>query len=135
MALANWRDDYSVNIEKIDNQHKKLFDYINEIHEAMKARKTKEELGQIIDKLAGYTIEHFNTEEQLFAKYNFPDAQNHKFEHKVFIDKVENFKKDFEKGKLLLSLEIVNFLKDWLVNHINGTDQQYSDFLNEKGVK
>lgn len=135
MALANWRDEFSVNIVEIDNQHKKLFDYINQIHDAMKNKKTNSELGKILDKLTKYTIEHFKTEEKYFDQYNYPKSQVHKVEHQVFIDKVEGFKDDFQKGKLLLSLEIINFLKDWLVNHIKGTDNQYSAYLNEKGVK
>ncbi len=135
MALANWRKDYSVNIKKIDNQHKKLFEYINAIHDAMKAKKTSEELGKIINKLSNYTVEHFKTEEDYFDQYDYPDAKKHKFEHQVFVDKVKKFQSDLKRGKMLLSLEIVNFLKDWLVNHIQGTDQKYSQFLNEKGVQ
>ncbi len=135
MALANWRDEFSVNIAEIDEQHKKLFDYINEIHEAMRNKKTKEELGKILDKLTKYTVEHFRTEERYFDRYDYPRSKMHKLEHQVFIDKVGDFKADFEKGKLLLSLEVINFLKDWLINHIKGTDQAYSAFLNEKGIK
>lgn len=135
MALANWRDDYSVNIKQIDDQHKKLFDYVNEIHEAMKTKKTKDELGGIIKKLAGYTVTHFKVEENYFEKYDYPEKAVHKVEHDVFVDKVKGFQKDLDSGKLLLSLEIINFLRDWLVNHIKGTDKKYSAFLNEKGIK
>jgi len=135
MALANWQDSYSVKIDQIDNQHKKLFGYINEIHEAMKNRTTKDELGKIIDKLVNYTVDHFRTEEKYFDMYNYPDKANHKVEHEVFIDRVNTFKDDFTSGKLLVSLEIINFLRDWLVNHINGTDKKYAPFLIEKGVK
>lgn len=135
MALANWSDKYSVNIEKIDTQHKKLFDYINQIHDATINKKTKDELGKIINSLVDYTVDHFKTEEKLFSTYQYPDEAVHKVEHQVFVEKVAEFKKDFESGKILLSLKIVNFLKDWLINHILGTDKQYSEFLNAKGVK
>lgn len=135
MALANWRDEFSVKVAEIDKQHKKLFDYINEIHEAMKAKKTNEELGKIIEKLTNYTVDHFKTEERYFERFNYPNTAVHKVEHQVFVEKVNKFREDFSKGKMLLSLEIVNFLKDWLINHIQGTDQQYSSFLNEHGIK
>ena len=134
MALANWREEFSVNIAGIDQQHKKLFDYINEVHEAMRTKRTNEELGQILGKLTKYTEEHFRNEEKYFDQYDYPKAKMHIVEHQVFIDKVRDFKVDFKKGKLLLSLTIINFLKDWLINHIKGTDKAYSAFLNEKGI-
>lgn len=135
MALANWREEYSVKIAKIDAQHQKLFDYINEIHDASIQNKAKEQLGGIIAKLVNYTQDHFKTEENYFSIYNYPNESAHKFEHQVFVDKIKEFQNDFESGKALLSLKIVNFLKDWLINHILGTDKAYSAFLNEKGVK
>ncbi len=59
----------------------------------------------------------------------------HKKEHDDFVAKVVNFKKGLEDGRLFLSTEITDFLKDWLVKHIQGTDQKYSSFFQEKGLK
>lgn len=135
MALAHWKNEYSVNIAKIDSQHKKLFDYLNEINDALVNKKPKEELGKIIEKIVKYAVEHFKTEEHYFDMYKYPKASSHKLEHQAFIKKVKEFQADYNNGKVLLSLKIINFLKDWLTKHILGTDKAYSQFLNEKGVK
>lgn len=134
MSIANWNDDYSVKIKEFDDQHKKLFGYINDIHEAMKAKKTKEELGHIITKLLNYTVIHFGNEERYFQKFNYPQAAIQKVEHQVFIDKIKEYQADFKSGKNLLSIKMINFLKDWLINHINGTDKKYISFFKEKGL-
>ena len=134
MTLMNWTDDLSVKVSQIDNQHKKLVDLINSLHNAMKERKAGEVLSETISELVKYTLEHFNTEEQYFDKYCYPMAEQHKKEHDIFVGKVDAFKKDFDKGKVMLSLEIMNFLKDWIFSHIKKTDMAYSDFFVEKGL-
>lgn len=134
MALITWNDNLSVKIDEIDNQHKKLIDLINQLHEAMKQGKAKDATGKIISGLVDYTMTHFDTEEKYFIKYSYPETESHKQEHLNFVRKVSDFKKDFESGKAMLSLQLTSFLKKWLVNHIKGTDQKYSNFLNEKGL-
>ncbi len=135
MAFMNWTPDLSVNIDEIDNQHKKLIGMINELSEAMKARKGAEVMGKIIAGLTNYTKEHFATEEKLFDKFGYPETAKHKQEHTKFVNEINKFKQDFEAGKLSVSIDVLKFLSSWLMNHIKGTDQKYSKFLNDKGVK
>jgi hemerythrin-like metal-binding protein len=59
----------------------------------------------------------------------------HKLEHKKFVGQVGEFKKLFDSGKAMLSMEVMSFLSDWLKNHIMKTDKQYGPFFNGKGVK
>lgn len=135
MPLINWNDTFSVNIAEIDQQHKELVSMINELNDAMKERRGKEVLGKILNELFAYTATHFKTEEDLFAKYGYPSSESHKKEHVAFVKKVSEFKEGFEKGRLSVTSEVMNFLSDWLRHHIMGTDKKYSQFLNEKGVK
>ena len=135
MALINWSDSLSVNVNEIDLQHRKLIDMINELNEAMKIGKGKDSLGKIINGLISYTATHFKTEEQFFDKFGYPDTVNHKKEHVAFVKKVTDFKIGFEKNNLPLTVEVMNFLSDWLKNHIKGTDKKYSAFFNQKGLK
>jgi len=135
MALINWNDSLSVNIAEIDQQHQKLVLVINELNDAMKQGKGKDILGEIINGLINYTATHFKTEEDYFFQFGYPDMENHKKEHTAFVQKVTNFKEGFEKGKLSLSIEVMNFLSDWLQNHIKGTDKRYTRFFNEKGLR
>jgi hemerythrin len=135
MALIAWNDSLSVKVAEIDQQHRKLITMINELNDAMKIGKGKDALGKILDNLSNYTATHFGTEEKYFAKFGYPDTANHKREHALFVQKVSAFKDGLKSGKLTLSIEVINFLSDWLKTHIMGTDQKYSQFFNAKGLK
>jgi hemerythrin len=134
MPLINWEPAYSVGIREIDKQHMKLIDLVNELHEGMKSGKGKEILGNILNELVKYTSFHFSHEEQLFDKYDYPDTAVHKRQHKELVEQVMEYKTSYESGKSVLSLDIMTFLKDWLIKHIAGSDKNYTAYLNSKGV-
>ena len=126
MALITWNEDYSVKIEAMDKQHIILVDLINQLFDALKAGKAKDEMGKILQALIDYTVTHFKSEEAWMEKHGYADMVGHKQEHQKFVDKVVQFQADFNSGKATVSYDIMNFLKDWLVNHIQGTDKKYS---------
>ncbi len=134
MALMEWSKDYSVNITEFDGQHKKIVGFINELHLAMREAKGKEVMGKILDELADYTVFHFSAEERLMHQYSYPGYIKHKAEHDNLTKQVLVLVNDYKAGKSLISQEVMQFLKDWLVNHIIGSDKKYSDFLNSKGI-
>jgi len=134
MAFFNWNDNMSVNIMLIDEQHKNLLSMINELYDAMKMGKGNDVLGNIINRLVDYTKEHFQTEEKLFVKYGYSLKDHHINEHKKFVQQVQEFKNGFETGKFGLSNKLLDFLKEWLKNHIMVTDKKYSQFFNQKGL-
>jgi hemerythrin len=135
MALIAWSDSLSVQVAEIDQQHKNLIAMINELSEAMKAGKGKEVLEKIVNSLIGYTATHFKTEEKYFARFAYPDTENHQKEHAAFVKKVTDFKNGFEAKKVSVTVDVLTFLSDWLKNHIMGTDKKYSQFFHEKGLK
>lgn len=134
MPIVEWNDNYSLKIKDIDEQHRQLIDQINILHDAMKKGKGKEVVGSIISRLAEYTQRHFMTEEQLFLKHAYPETTRHTREHNAFIERVAGFQKDLDSGRIMLSMEVLNFLKEWLIGHIQGVDKKYGPFLNAKGV-
>jgi hemerythrin-like metal-binding protein len=134
MALFEWHDSYSVGVKELDNQHKMLIDTLNELFEAMRNREARAVIAGILKGLSDYVGVHFSYEENLMNKHGYPAFAEHKKAHEVFVQKVEDFYKKHEEGSLMLSMEVMNFLKDWLKTHIKGTDQQYSGFFNQKGV-
>lgn len=135
MALITWSEKYSMELKEIDDQHKVLVGMINELHDAMKQAKSKEISLKIINKMAEYTKFHFSTEEKYMQRFEFPDYTEHKLEHERFVEKVLTFKEDYENGKAGVSYEILNFLKEWLVGHIQLTDKKYASLFKEHGVK
>ena len=135
MPLISWNNSLSVNVAEIDLQHKKLIAMINELSDAMKQGRGKDVLGQILNGLVHYTATHFKTEETYFIRFGYPDMDQHKSEHAAFVQKVSDSRDEFEKGRLALSVDIMNFLSDWLKNHIMVTDKKYSKFFNTNGLK
>jgi len=124
----------SVDVEEIDQQHKKLIVMINDLSDAMVEGKGKHVAGGIIDDLIEDTASYFKTEEKYFDQFGYPDAEAHKKEHVAFVQKVSQFKDGFDQGKIALSVDIISFLYKWLQNHIKKVDKQYSQFFNDKGL-
>lgn len=134
MPIIQWNQSFSVNINNIDNQHMKIVELINNLHDRMKEGKGKEALSTILNELTVYTVYHFKTEEELFRKHKYPDTDAHVLEHSNLVQQVVQLKSDFESGKALLTMDVMNFLKDWLSRHIAGSDKAYTAFLNSRGV-
>jgi hemerythrin len=135
MAYFEWKDYYSVRIAQIDAQHKKLVGLLNELYDAMQAGKGKEVLERTLANLVAYSQVHFTKEEELMRVNAYPGYIKHCQEHARFIEQVQDFEKQFQSGKMTLSIQLSGFLKDWLSNHILKTDQQYSGFLISHGVR
>lgn len=135
MPIMSWTDAYSVGIAEIDQQHKKLIDLINALHDAMTKGQAKAVLGKILGELVNYCSSHFATEEKLFDRHGYPDAAEHKDKHQKMTSKVLALQQQFEQGKATITLDVMEFLQQWLDKHILGTDKKYSQFLHSKGVK
>ncbi|MCU7939344.1 MAG: bacteriohemerythrin [gamma proteobacterium symbiont of Bathyaustriella thionipta] len=134
MPLIQWNNELSVGINSIDEQHKKLVNLINELNDALQSGKANQVLAGIFDGLAVYTINHFGYEEELFAQYGYPESQAHKNEHRVLIQQVNDLQEKMNQGDFMISVEVMVFLKNWLINHILKTDKAYAQFLKDKGV-
>jgi methyl-accepting chemotaxis protein len=133
--LMRWDSSLQLGISQIDDQHEQLVIMINDLHRAMKLRQTMAVTGGILDRLVSYTVMHFGVEEKLFQKHGYPDADQHKKVHETLIAKVIDFKTKVDEGDGTISMELMDFLKDWLVSHIKGTDKKYVPFLKQHGVK
>ena len=127
--LITWSDKYSVNNSLMDSQHKKLIALINELNSAMKEGKGKLILHKIFDGLINYTKYHFSNEEQLMKKANYPGLIEHQQIHKDLTKQVIDLQEKYLTDSNLVTFETMGFLKNWLLNHIEGTDKKYSKFI------
>lgn len=134
MQIIRWNTEFSVGIESVDKQHQSLFDAINEFYGNITREGTHESLMFLLNKLKDYTVYHFKTEEQLMQRYGFPGYTLHKKEHDSFIDKIKDIEQRIKAGKLVISIEVTNMLKEWVENHILKTDKAYSAYLQSQGV-
>ena len=144
MVFFEWDPKFSVNIVEIDEQHKRLIGLIDRLHGAVRpgsqdpfdsALKELVAQASVINEMVDYSHYHFSTEERYMQKYLYPGYEMHKEEHDSFIREVRKFKNDFDGGKVLLSIDIMQFLKKWVGSHILGTDKQYVPLFKEKGLE
>jgi len=133
--FIQWKDEYNVGIDSIDQQHRKLVSLINQLQTAVDYSTGEEFEREALDELVDYTKTHFGYEEGLMEKYGYPDFEPHKAMHRKMIAKVEAVLAEYEQDHDRAMEDAVTFLKGWLINHINGTDKQYSSYLIEKGAK
>lgn len=129
--LVQWTDSLATGILLIDDQHKMLCNIINDLYHSMIRRETDAAAEKIIAGLKEYTMMHFNTEEQYFSHSGYPEVKEHEKTHRLFEEKVAAFERDFKKGKIKISMDLLNFLKNWLINHIQKTDLRYVPYVRE----
>jgi hemerythrin len=108
---------------------------VNDLHDAMQQKRSKEAVGQILNGLAEYTVNHFADEERAFAQTHYPEEAQHKQLHKKLVEQVVELQGKFRSGETLLSQDIITFLQDWLINHIKGVDKKYGTHLSKNGIK
>jgi hemerythrin len=134
MAYFDWKAEYSVNVAMIDGQHKRLVDLLNQLYDAMKAGKGNEVVGKVLEDLVDYTKKHLADEERLLQSNGYPAFAGHKAEHVRITAQVVDYHRQYKEGNVGISVKLGNFIKDWLINHIQTVDKKYSAFLNGKGI-
>jgi hemerythrin-like metal-binding protein len=108
---------------------------LNRLHTAMKQGRGKGELEGILVFLKDYTVTHFAMEEDLMAKHGYKGSDQHKAIHADLIRQVADLVARFQAGKAMLTLEVMNFLEDWLVKHIQGEDYRFALDLRGRGIR
>lgn len=131
MDLIYWRDSYNVGNQRVDEQHKYLVKLINDLFQALGAKDGNDKLKIIFIELVNYTINHFTGEESLMRAAKYSALIDHKSEHLYFINKIKELRGKFNEGNNQVKMETLNFLKDWLLNHISGTDKKAFDEINK----
>ena len=132
--MFEWKNEYSVGIGSIDGQHQKLFGIAHELYIAMSAGQGKSALTGILDRLVRYTVVHFAHEERLMQAHNYSGFALHKAEHDALTQKVLTFQADLQSGRTPMTVQLLQFLRDWLAKHIKVSDMGYAPYLKEKAV-
>jgi len=132
--MFEWRNEYSVEIGSVDAQHKVLFATAGELYNAMAAGHSKDVMARLLDRLIQYTKTHFAHEERLMQQCGYPRFEAHKAQHDALTARVMKFQSDFQQGRVNMSVQLLQFLKDWLAQHIQETDRQYIPVMKAKSV-
>lgn len=132
MEVLVWSDKISVGVESFDEEHKQLINFINRLNNALQIKSAQKTMEEILVGLVNYTKIHFKHEEDAMLKYGYPEYEKHKKEHDNLTSKVTEFHERLRSGKSSFSLELMDFLSNWLINHIQKTDMSYKKFFADK---
>lgn len=135
MPIMNWDEAYSVGVERIDTEHRKLIDMINSAHDTAETENDTAALAGLVTDMIEYATIHFSTEAWLMKEHGFPGATEHMKAHQTFTDKVVT-----RDGTASIDwgndpIPVFQFLADWLKHHIMETDKELGQFLNDRGVR
>jgi hemerythrin-like metal-binding protein len=125
-------DAYRVGFDVIDEQHQAMGDMLEQLNAALALQEPADVLIKQFDELVAYAGFHFQTEEQLMEQYHYPDASAHRDEHQRLVGEAKYLKARFMEGGELLVLQ---WIKDWLIGHISGSDRRLSEYLLKIGAK
>lgn len=134
MSMVAWSDEYSVEIQELDEQHKCLIRIINELYDALAKKADRDVINDVLDKLVEYTKIHFTVEESLMRIFNYADYEQHKAIHDDIVGKVVTYQGKFRAGDDSVGMDLLMFLKGWLFDHINKVDKSYSSTFIKKGM-
>jgi len=134
MSLFQWDNKFLVGHSDIDAQHKRLFELADQLHTAMASGNAKAKLSEILNSLIAYTKMHFASEERLMVTHKYPEYAAHKQLHDQLTAQVLEFQKEFAAGRTVLTIDLMQFLKNWLSQHIGKTDQRVAEFLKKRAA-
>jgi len=129
-----WKDEYSLGIDVIDNQHRQFLELMDQAYEAFYKKESKEEISVLLGNLKDYTYMHFGTEEKYFDLFNYELKSMHIEYHTKLKEQLADLMKDFEVKGLDTVPALVDFLENWLVVHLEHEDKKYVHCFKEHGL-
>lgn len=134
-GIFDWANDFAIDGGPIDADHLQLVAWVNELHTATTQGTGHEVVGGIIDRLIGYTRQHFTREEQIMASARFPGLVAHQAAHRQIILQIEALKRKYDDGSITVASQLSMLLRDWLSVHIRRSDKELLFFLKKEGRK
>lgn len=119
-----WYESYSIGVKEIDDQHKQLVGMISKLQASLPAGVSPVQIAETLKFLVEYTKFHFSAEEDLMRRIGFDELENHKKLHKRLIAQVYEILVNLKKGKSVDTYELIDFLTNWLINHIRNEDKK-----------
>lgn len=134
MEIINWKNEFSVGVKEMDDQHKKLLSMINKLIKEQKTLTDPKTIAELLTGMTDYALEHFRSEEYLMAEYGYDQKDQQVEQHQSFVEKTQKFIAASEMGPNILSNALLDYLGTWLVDHILKEDMMYKEFFNSKGL-
>lgn len=132
MELIQWDSSLATGVALIDAQNKMLINKANKLYESIYKNNFRGKLNELLGELFEYTEYHFDIEEELFSKYNYPEKINHLKEHENFRNYIRSYINEKDRDDLMVATNILVYLNTWITHHIKEVDAQCACFFNEK---
>lgn len=132
--MISWHEDLKTGIAAIDAQHLGLVNTYNELYSTLTAGLPGALLEPVFLRLIESADRHFDFEEHLMRRHDYPDLEGHAVEHANLRRVVEKIRADVSEGQRSIGIDLMAFLKDWLMSHILDTDRPLGEFLERRGV-
>lgn len=128
-----WTPSLSVGVDRIDEQHKTWFDKAEKLFEAGRNKESKQYIGELLEFLDSYTIEHFADEEKYMREINYPEYEQQRKAHSAFIAQLSDLRENYKTsgGNLLVIINANKMVIDWLTKHISTMDKKIGEFANQ----
>lgn len=130
-----WKDNYELGIKEIDAQHQYFVSLINKLYNEILLGSAHKTLDETFVELINYAEEHFQTEERYFKEFSYIESEAHIDEHHHLKNSLTAMQTNFINQKNDMSFDLIDFLEDWLINHIETVDRRYVACFQENGVK
>lgn len=134
MESISWKQEFSVGVKEMDEQHKKLIGMINRLIAEQKMLTEPTTIAGLLTEMTDYAQVHFRAEEYLMAEYGYEHKALQEKQHQEFIDKTIDFYSAADLGPNMLSTALLDYLRVWLIGHILKEDMKYKEFFTSKGL-
>jgi len=134
MPLMDWDKTLLLGVEPFDSHHEHLFLLLNRIYDLITCNAPSSSYEEVFKELKDYTIYHFGAEELWMKEQDYPQMMPHIQQHRLFMNEIARFEKELGDGGALVSIGMLTFIKEWLLNHIYKIDVEYAAHLRSKGI-
>lgn len=134
MEIIRWDKTFSVNVLRFDEEHKKIILVINRLNAAMQTNDECEKVSDALNEMTLYARTHFKAEEDYMKSFGYPEYELHKEKHREFSRTTVDFCKSVMNGNYNVAYDLLEYLNQWLANHIQLTDKKYTECFNKNGI-
>lgn len=137
LKKLRWQREFETGITEIDSQHRTMLKIFNRINLELREDSSSAVWEPVLHELLGYALYHFWCEEDLARQYGYDqekhaDATSHFNEHLSFGETINDLRTRLRAGERLTKATLIDFLHDWLAQHITDSDQWLVAFILEK---
>ena len=131
MPIIQWNDSYAIGHGQLDKQHKYIFETINKLYDSIQDGNGVETAKRLADEIIVHATEHFELEEELMAASAYPKLEEHREEHRRVGSRAQEYRDQLLEGSHATAVRLLNFLKDWILNHLVEWDRDYMPYIRD----